>query len=750
MEIRAPAHRAPVAKGGSSGGVRSTLDFSVSGMTCAACATRIERVLNRLPGVRAHVNLATETAAVAFDGVPDASAIVAAVERTGYGARVHTDPAADRARDAARKVAELTHLRRDFMLAAVLTAPLLAMMLPMLAGGGMHGESIPRGWQLALATPVQFWAGRRFYVGAWHALRGGAANMDVLVALGTSIAYLSSAIVTLAGLAGAHVYFEAAAVIITLVLLGKLLEARSKARTSLALEGLIRLAPKTARVRRDGGLRDVAIDDVVVGDVFVVRAGESVPVDGIVSEGVSGVDESMLTGESLPVDKRAGMRVFAGTLNQQGMLTCVAQGVGASTRLASIIRQVGAAQGSRAPVQQLADRVAAVFVPTVLVIAVITFVATWLVVGNSSQALLSAVAVLVIACPCALGLATPTAIVVGTGRAAQLGILVRNATALEHAARITRIAIDKTGTLTEGHPAVTDLRMFGDVTRTDAIAVAAGLAQASTHPLSRAIVRFAASEKIAPAALIAASDVPGQGVTATLASGLPAMLGSLADLGANLARDDGAAVAAWQAQGKTLVVTTVDGRASAAFAFADPLRASSVTAIARLKGAGIGVTMLTGDHAATARSVAATAGIDDIRAGLSPAQKVDAIAAMKAEGDVTGMVGDGINDAAALASADVSFAMASGSDIAAESADVTIVRDDLNAVVDAIELSRATLSKVHQNLFFAFGYNVLGIPLAALGMLDPMVAGAAMALSSVSVVGNALLLRRYTPSRHSS
>ncbi len=714
-------------------------------MTCAACATRIERSLNRLPGVHAQVNLATETAAVDFDGATDAAGVIAAIERTGYGARVRSDPALDRAQDAARKRAELVALRRDVIVAAILTAPLLATMLPMLAGDGMHGDVIARGWQMALATPVQFWAGRRFYIGAWHALRGGAANMDVLIALGTSIAYLSSVVITLAGL-DEHVYFEAGAAVITLVLLGKLLETRSRARTSTALEALIRLAPKSAHLLRDGEVRDVPVDEVATGDRLVVRAGEAIPVDGVVEEGYSSIDESMLTGESMPVDKRAGARVYAGTLNQQGLLTCVAQGVGASTRLASIIRQVGAAQGSRAPVQQLADRVAAIFVPAVLVVALVTFAATWAITGELARALLSAVAVLVISCPCALGLATPTAIVVGTGRAAQLGILVRNATALEQAAKVTRMCVDKTGTLTEGQPAVTDVRPLGVTTREYALAVAAGLAQASAHPLSRAIARFAADAQIAPARVTRADDIPGRGVSAVLQSGEIAMLGAL---GVALEGDAVASIRSWQADGKTTVAVTLDGRPLVAFALADPLRATSPAAIARLARAGIGVTMLTGDHALTAQRVGATVGITDVRAGLSPSQKLEAIAAMRSRGDVVGMVGDGINDAAALAAADASFAMASGSDIAAQAADVTIVRDDLNAVVDAIELSRATLSKVHQNLFFAFAYNVLGIPLAAFGVLDPVFAGAAMALSSVSVVGNALLLRRFMPSRSS-
>jgi Cu+-exporting ATPase len=733
----------PVA-GNAATAAAARLEFTVTGMTCAACAQRIERVVGRLPGLHAHVNLATETASVAFDGAPDVAAVITAIGRAGYGAALRADPVADRARDAARKAGERRQLLRDFAVAALLTAPMLALMLPW--PGTMHGDAVPREWQWLLATPVQFWAGRRFYVGAWHALRGGAANMDVLIALGTTIAYLHSAAVTALGLDYLHVYFESGATVIALVLLGKLVEARSKSRTSAALEALVRLVQKTARVVRDGVAHDVPVEKVVPGDTFVVRAGDAIAVDGIVRDGTSGVDESMLTGESMPVDKQAGARVFAGTQNGQGLLTCEATGVGAATRLAAIIRLVATAQGSRAPVQALADRVSAIFVPAVLAIALVTFAATWLVAGDLPRALVASVSVLVIACPCALGLATPTAIVVGTGRAAQLGILVRDAAALQVAAGVTRIAVDKTGTLTAGRPEVVDLRVGSGADAAVALPIAAALAAASTHPLSKAIATRLAALQVEPARITGAQDVPGQGVHAMLGDGRVVTLGAP---GATIALDgeDRAALARWQGDGRTTVVAAVGGVPLVAFALADPLRPSAPSAVARLRAAGIGVTMLTGDHAATARAVAAAAGIDDVRAALSPSQKVEAVAAMKASGDVVAMVGDGINDAAALAAADVGFAMASGSDIAGAAADVTIVRDDMDAVVDAIELAHATLAKVRQNLAFAFGYNALGIPLAALGLLDPMIAGAAMAASSLSVVGNALLLRRFAPSR---
>ncbi len=723
---------------------QARLEFSVTGMTCAACAARIERVVGREPGLSAHVNVATETATVAFDGAPDAARAISAIERAGYGATLRRDPAADRAADAQRRAKALAAIRRDFIVAAVLTVPLLALMLPW--PGVEHGEAIPRGWQWLLATPVQFWAGRRFYVGAWHALRGGGANMDVLIALGTSVAWLYSAVVTALNRDDLHVYFESAAVVITLVLLGKLIELRAKARASAALEGLARLVPKTARVIRDGTTLDVAVETVVAGDLVVVRAGEAIPVDAIVRTGASSVDESLLTGESLPVAKSPGAKVYAGTQNHDGVLTCEATGVGAATRIAAIMRLVGEAQGSRAPVQALADRVSAVFVPTVLAIAAVTFAAWWLGATDPQRGLVAAVAVLVIACPCALGLATPSAIVVATGRAAELGILVRDAAALQTAASLTHVALDKTGTLTAGKPDVVDVRLPpGD--RAFAMSVAAALAGASTHPLSAAIAAHLRSASAVPADVGNVASIAGQGMRAALGDGRIAMLGSLAATASALGEDDADAITRWQADGRTIVACTVNGATVALFALADPLRMSSPEGVALLARMGVGVTMLTGDHAATAARIAADAGISDVRAGLSPARKVEAVTALKAGGAVVGMAGDGANDAAALAAADVGFAMASGTDIAAQAADITLMHGDLRAIADAIELARATLRKIRQNLAFAFGYNVLGIPLAAMALLDPMFAGAAMAASSISVVGNALLLRRFRPAR---
>ena len=721
------------------------IDLGLTGMTCAACAARIEKALNRLPGVAANVNFATETASVGFDPVQSSpEQLLAAVTRAGYGASIRRDVREDRKRDQARKAAELAELRREFIVSAVLTLPLLAQMIPMMTG--THEDWLPRWVQLALATPVQLWIGRRFYAGAWHALRGGGANMDVLVALGTTMAYAWSVAVTLLDLRGQHVYFEAGAAVVTLVLLGKLLEARARAGTSAALEGLLRLSPKTAHVVRGGAAVDVALADVAVGDRFVVRAGESVPVDGVVREGASSVDEGMLTGESHPVAKAPGARVLAGTVNLDGLLACDATGVGSETLLAGIVRLVAEAQGTKAPIQRLADRVSGIFVPIVVAVALVSFGATWWLGGDAARALVNAVAVLVIACPCALGLATPTAIMVGTGRGAQTGILIRNASALELAGRLETLVVDKTGTLTEGRPAVVDVVAIDGATPRDVLQTAATLEQGSTHPLAKAIAAAAQREGVAPLTIADFAATPGRGLAAridgdTVASSLgsPEHVSLPAQTLAEVSR-----------AGNTVVAVARAGRAIGAIAIADALRPTSAEAVRRLAEAGIRVIMLTGDNAGTAQAVAQRAGIKEFRANVLPQDKADAVRALKAQGIVTGMVGDGVNDAPALAAADVSFAIGAGSDIAIEAADVTLIRADLTAVVDAILLSRATLRKIRQNLFFAFAYNVLGIPLAAVGMLNPVIAGAAMAASSVSVVGNALLLRRWKPPQPTS
>ncbi len=717
-----------------------TAEFALEGMTCAACAARIEKTLSRVPGVDAHVNFASERATIQYDpGKTDVAALIAAVSKAGYGARAVTG--FDDSEERRRHESAYRATRREFWIAALLTAPLLAQMALMFTT--VHGELLPRWLQFVLATPVQLWIGRRFYAGAWHSLRGGGASMDVLIALGTTMAYGFSVAVTVFDLPY-HVYFEAGAAIITLVLMGKLLEARAKGRTSDAIAQLIRLQPKTARVERGGKVIEIDIAQIRAGDIFVVRPGEAIPVDGIVLEGASSIDEAMLTGESMPVMKQADARVYAATLNQEGLLRCRATGVGSATVLAGIIRLVAEAQGSKAPIQRLADRISGIFVPVVVAIAIVTWAGWWFLAGDFPAALVNAVAVLVIACPCALGLATPTAIMVGTGRGARSGILIRNAAALERAGSIDLLVVDKTGTLTTGRPEVTDVVAFGAHGETEVLRVAAAVEQGSEHPLARAILAAAAAHQITPPPLSDFAAVAGKGARATI-DAQTVLLGSPLFLRESHIALDGAQLEALQSQGKTVIAIARDGAAIGLIAIADRLRPTSHAAVAAIRGLGIEVLMLTGDNAATARAIAAQAGIERSLAEVLPQHKAAAVQKLRAEGRTVGMAGDGINDAPALAAADVGFAVASGSDVAIHAADVTLMRSDLMSVADAVELSRSTLNKIRQNLFFAFVYNVLGIPLAAFGMLNPVIAGAAMALSSVSVVSNSLLLRRWKP-----
>ena len=725
---------------------RSEIELAIGGMTCAACSSRLERVLNKQPGVEASVNLATEQAHIRFQpGLASSESLIAAVERAGFSAAAadEAQASADQQRREAAYRHELTH----FWIAAALSLPLLAQMPAMfgLLGDDVAHDLIPRWLQLLLATPVQFWIGARFYRGAWASLRGGSANMDVLVALGTSMAYLFSLVVTLGGLTELHVYFEASASIITLVLLGKLLEARAKARTTAAIEALLRLQPSTARVERDGVVVEVPVSSLHPGDLFIVRPGDAVPVDGAVREGSSGVDESMLTGESLPVEKSVGDPVYAATINGGGLLRCRATGVGSKTMLAGIVRMVAQAQGSKAPVQRLADRVSAVFVPVVVAIATVTFGGWLWFSGDLQTALINAVAVLVIACPCALGLATPTAIMVGTGQGARIGVLVRNAEALELAEKMSVLAVDKTGTLTEGRPAVVETLLMNGFERDEVLALAAGVEQGSSHPLATAVLEAAQEAGLTPAAASNVSATAGGGVAGRV-DGRSLRVGSTAFAFAGETETLPAGVAELAGRGCSLVAVAIDGVAAAVLGVADRIRDTTPAALRRLRGTGVGVVMLTGDNPETAAAVARECGIGDFRAGVLPGDKAEAIRSLAGDG-VVGMAGDGINDAPALAAADVSFAIGTGTDVAVAAADVTLVRNDLGGVADAVQLSRATLGKIRQNLFFAFIYNVLGIPMAALGMLNPVVAAAAMAMSSVSVVSNSLLLKRWHPVR---
>ncbi|HEY0338255.1 MAG TPA: heavy metal translocating P-type ATPase, partial [Burkholderiales bacterium] len=660
-----------------------TVDLALEGMTCAACAARIERILNRLPGVSANVNFAAEKARVRY--LPtrsDQNALIAAVRNAGYGARLIT--AQTHAGDKARQAAAYRDELRRFYISAALTLPFIAQMVSMIAGG-TH-DLIPRALQLVLATPVQFWIGRRFNIGAWHALRGGSANMDVLIALGTSIAYVYSAAIIALGLP-LDLYFEASTAIITFILLGKLLEARAKARASAGIEELMKLQPRTARVEREGSLVEIPVSEVRVGDIFLIRPGDSVPVDGVVLDGASSVNESMLSGESLPVAKKAGTRVFAGTLNTQGVLSCRATGVGADTTLAAIVRLVEEAQGSKAPIQRLADKVSGIFVPVVVAIAAVTLAATWWITGDAAMALIDAVAVLVIACPCALGLATPTAIMVGSGAGARAGVLIRNAAALEHAGRIGTLVLDKTGTLTLGKPVVTDVVPLGVHDQADVLRIAASLEYGSEHPLARAITEHAALVGTGQRAVTEFIAIAGKGVRGSV-EGKNALLGSPQLIAESGIAVDHALIATLQEQGKTVVVATLETEPIGLIAVADQVRPTSRAAVDALQRLGIEVIMLTGDNRLTAAAIAREVAITRFEAEVLPADKAQRVNELKREGRVVGMVGDGVNDAPALASADVSFAIGAGSDVAINTADITLMRDDLMSVVDGIRLSR--------------------------------------------------------------
>ncbi len=715
----------------------STVRLDITGMTCAACATRVERALSRTPGVqKATVNLALERAdiAVAPDG-PDRAALAEAVRGAGYEVRA---PAAA-AEDEGRPWIETATLAA----AILLTLPLVLNMVAMTLGLRWHLSPIT---ELVLATPVQFWAGARFYRGAWASLRHGSPGMDVLVALGTSAAWGYSAVqVALhGGMAMGHLYFEAAAVVITLVLLGKRLEARAKRGAGAALRALMALRPETARVLTADGPVERPAAGLVPGDRILVRPGERFPVDARVEAGESEVDESLVTGESLPVAKRPGDTVAAGALNGTGALTLEATAVGEDSTIARIVRLVEAAQSGKAPIQKLVDRISAVFVPIVLAIAVLTF-AGWLVAGGSlDQALGAAVAVLVIACPCAMGLATPAAIVTGTGAAARAGILIRDIETIERAPRIDTVVFDKTGTLTEGRPAVTAV-IAGDA---DALlALAAAVQAGSEHPLARAVEAEAARRGLAVPAASGVAARPGRGVTGTV-DGTSVAIGNAAlmrEIHAVLPETLAQAIGGHEAAGRTAMLVAVDGEVRGAIAVADPLKPGAAEAVARLAASGIAVRMLSGDARAVADSVAGQVGITAVDAPVRPEEKAGTVARLRAGGARVAMVGDGINDAPALAEADLGIAMGGGADVALEAAAITLMRPDPRLVADALAISRATWNKVRQNLFWAFAYNVVGLPLAAFGLLNPAIAGAAMALSSISVVANALLLRRWRP-----
>ena len=729
--------------------IKDKVEFAITGMTCAACAARIEKGLQKLPGVyAANVNLATEKAVVEYNSSElTITEMQAKVKQLGYEAHKMEDGlAADREKDL--REAEINNQKWRFLLSAVLSFPLLLAMIAH-SFGVFHGFSsffMQPLVQLLLATPVQFIVGWPFYRGAYNALRNGSANMDVLVALGTSSAYLFSLANMFTG--KADLYFETSAVLITLIILGKLLEARAKGQTSAAIKALMGLQAKTARVVRDGEEIDIPIENVVVGDVLIVRPGEKIPVDGVIVEGNSTIDESMLTGESLPVDKKIGDEVVGATLNKFGAFKFEARKVGRDTALAQIVRIVEEAQGSKAPIQRFADVVSGYFVPAVVAIAVITFFAWYFVLdqGNFTRALINFTAVMVIACPCALGLATPTSIMVGTGKGAESGILIKGAEHLENAQKLTTIVLDKTGTITKGQPEVTNVIAMTGFSDSTILQAAASVEKSSEHPLAQAIVKYGQKAGAAVKEVEAFVATPGHGVQARL-DGKSILVGTNKFMQKN--NIDLAAASKQkeqlEQQGKTVMLVAIEQVLAGMIAVADTVKESSAQAIAELRLLGIDVWMITGDNARAAKTIGDSVGIQNVLAEVLPEHKAEKVAALKKEGRVVGMVGDGINDAPALATADVGFAIGTGTDVAIEAADITLMRGDLMGVVAAIRLSKATMRNIKQNLFWALFYNALGIPIAAAGFLSPILAGGAMAFSSVSVVTNALRLRRFKP-----
>ncbi len=718
-----------------------TLSFKVEGMTCASCSGRVERLLAAMPDVAtANVNLATETARVSSLKPLAFEALAQAIEQAGYHAVAPAAPP--------HKAPLLaTGGGTAVLLAAVFSLPLLLPMLLELAG--LHWMLDGR-LQWLLATPVQFWLGARFYRAGWAAVKDRSGNMDLLVALGTSAAYGLSVYQLLAAQSAMpHLYFEASAVVITLILLGKWLEARAKRQTTSAIRALQALRPETARVQRGGQEVELAIDAVQVGDLVVVRPGERIAVDGIVQQGASHVDEALITGESLPVARAVGQRVTGGAINGEGLLLVQVTAVGAQSTLARIIALVEDAQGAKAPVQRLVDRISAIFVPVVLLLALLTL-SGWLLAGAGLEhALINAVAVLVIACPCALGLATPAAIMAGTGVAARHGILIKDATALELAHRISSVAFDKTGTLTEGKPALLALHAL-DQDQDGLLRAAAAIQRGSEHALARAVLDAAAARGL-ETTLVASelAALPGRGVAATVA-GQRLLLGS-----SRLMSEQGVAIEPLQAEAEAHARNgrTIAWLASVAptpqllglLAFGDRIKPQAQAALQALHALQVETILLTGDNQGSADAVGRELGLTRVIANMLPGDKAAAITALQQPGACIAMVGDGINDAPALAAADVGIAMGNGTDVAMHAAGITLMRGDPALVAAAISISRLTYRKIRQNLFWAFIYNLVGIPLAAFGLLNPMVAGAAMALSSVSVISNALLLRRWRP-----
>ncbi|MDD2359798.1 MAG: heavy metal translocating P-type ATPase [Syntrophaceticus schinkii] len=721
-------------------------ELLISGMSCAACSARVEKRLNSLPGVqKAAVNLTTNKASISFiPGIITVSEIEKAVKDLGYGVQKARDLSLSEAAQARQK--EKNWQLTRFIIAVLFTLPLAVMMIS--SHVGRHLMINP--WvQLALATPVQFFAGWPFYRGAYHSLKTGSANMDVLVALGTSVAYFYSLISLFAG--WNVYYFESAAMLMTIILLGKLLEAVARGKTSEAIEKLMGLQAKTARVLRDGVEMDIPVDEVLVGAFILVRPGERVPVDGVIQEGNTSIDESLLTGESLPVEKKPGDDVVGASINKYGSFTFQATKVGQDTVLAQIIRMVEAAQGSKAPIQRLADRVSNIFVPAIIAIALLTFGGWYISGANFESSLMHMVTVLVVACPCALGLATPTAIMVGTGVGAERGILIKGGEHLEQAGKIDAVVLDKTGTITEGVPAVTDIFALAPLDERKLLGIIASGEKKSEHPLGQAVVKRAEELEIPLEAVDNFEALPGQGIRFNLMNetwliGNEKLASSLGiDISPLLPQKN-----RWEEEGKTVIIAMKGSSLSGLVAIADTVKENASQAISELRQMGLDIYMLTGDQKKTARAIAEQVNIDKVIAEVLPQHKAEEVQKLKDSGHIVAMVGDGINDAPALATSDVGMAIGTGTDVAMESASITLMHGDLMKIASAIRLSRRTLRKIRQNLFWAFFYNMITIPLAIFGVFTPVMGGTAMALSSVSVVTNSLLLKRYDPDQSNS